>query len=175
MEITVKKIFIGCAVTVVGFIGLLVALVVLLGFAIEFGYLPDSAAKPAGKIHPRHLKQLQAMGVVDPGETVLYFYSTALLSIRDDGNLFTDRRVISYQDTGDELQIFAAPYDEITDIGFEPGEAWGDHSTITVTQADGNWFVLYVGPEGNGDQSFYDRLNQTWESRLGGEEPSDGS
>ncbi len=166
MEITPKKIFLGCAVALGGSIGLVLALVVLLSFAVELGYLPDSGAKPAGKIHPRHLAQLTDMGVVKPGETVLYFYSAALFSLRDDGNLFTDRRVISYQDAGGELQILAATYDQITDIDFEPSAEWGVDSTITVTREDGSWLVLFVGTEGSGDQGFYDRLNQTWETQL---------
>ena len=167
MEITVKKVFLGCATLVGGFLGLLVAFVLVLGFAVEGGYIPDSAAQPAGKIHPRYLKELKAMGVVEPEENVLYFYSAALLSLRDDGNLFTDQRVISYQEVDGELEVLSARYEEITDIDFDQSGAWGEESTITVTREDGTWFVLLVGTEGSGDQSFYDRLNQTWESRLG--------
>ena len=157
-----KKLAVGCAVTggicLIGVFGILVAI----GIAIETGRLPDTAPIPAGKIHPRQIKQLEQMGVIEPDENVLYFYSAASFSIRGDGNLFTERRVVSYQQNDDQLDLYEATYEQIASIDFEPSGSWIDDSTITVTSNDGSWFVLYVSTESNGDKTFYQKLTETW-------------
>ena len=43
-----------------------------------------------------HVVHHMWVGVLEPGEKVLWFYSDGLLSIESDGNLLTDRRVVSY-------------------------------------------------------------------------------
>ena len=39
---------------------------------------------------------LEESGVVEPGESILYFYGDGLFSFEEDGNLLTESRVISY-------------------------------------------------------------------------------
>jgi hypothetical protein len=138
-------------------------LLITLGTAIEHGYIPDAEALPAGKIHPRYLRQLKQMRVINLDERVLYFYSGSLLSIKRDGNLFTKDRVISYKGYNDELELFSATYDEIVAIDFEPSKAWEDDSIISVQLKDGSWFTLSISTESNGDEKFYRRLLDTWE------------
>jgi len=159
-----KKLAIGCAVVagvcLVGFFIALLAIVI----GIETGRLPDSAAKPAGKIHPRQISLLRQMGVIESDEKVLYFYSSAMYSIRGDGNLFTDQRVISYQEVDGKLILNDALYDDIASIDFEPSGSWLDDSTIIVTLDDESWFVLYVSTESNGDKTFYEKLTELWKN-----------
>jgi len=101
------------------------------------------------------------MGVTRKGENVLFFYS-ASFTIRGDGNLFTDQRVISYQDADGVLDIRDATYDEIAEIDFAPAGSWMDDSTITITTQDGTWFVLYVSTWSKGDKRFYKKLVEEW-------------
>jgi len=157
-----KKVIIKWTTVVGGVVFLIFVLLVLLGGAIEYGFVPDVEALPAGKIHPRYLEKLREMEVIDPDERVLYFYSGGLISIEGDGNLFTKDRVISYKGYADEIEIFSATYDEIVAIDFEQSESWADDSIISVQLRDGAWFTLTVAPESNGDQRFYKRLLDTW-------------
>ena len=127
---------------------------------------PDIVAKPVGKIPARQIRQLVQMGVVRPDEKVLFFYSSATFSIRGDGNLFTDQRVISYQQSDGQLESYDAKYEDIASIKFEPGGSnWLD-STIVITLDDGSWFVLYVSTEANGDKLFYEKLTELWNRRT---------
>jgi hypothetical protein len=162
MERKIKRVATGCGLAFVLLLGAAIVLIVLLGTAIETGMVPDTAARPVGKIPARQLRQLREMGVTREGEIVLFFYSAAFLDIRGDGNLFTDQRVISYYDSDGTPEISDATYDEIAEIEFEPNEAWLEDSTITVTKHDGTWFVLYVGNDANGDELFYDKLMEEW-------------
>lgn len=145
---------------------------VVIGVGVTTGHFADSAAVPAGKIHPRQLRQLREMGVVADEERVQYFYSASLLSIHGDGNLFTDWRVISYQELDGELEIAWAGYDEIAGIEFLPGAAYSGDSIVEITLHDESWFVLYVSREGRGDERFHERLLRLWETRrVTDEEP----
>lgn len=157
-----KKLVVGC----LGLVGIcfivIVVLIVAVGIGIEGGWIPDTEANPIGKIPARQIKELKKMGVVKPDETVLFFYSTAMFSIRGDGNLFTDQRVISYQESDGELELNEATYDRITSIDFQQSDNWLDDSTIIITTEDGTWFVLYVSTESNGDKLFYEKLNELW-------------
>jgi len=157
-----KRVIIKWSTVVGAFVILIFVLLVLLGTAMEYGFVPEVEALPTGKIHPRYLKKLREMQVIDPDERVLYFYSGSLLSIKRDGNLFTKDRVISYKGYGDELELFSATYDEIVAIDFEQSESWEDDSIISVKLRDGSWFTLTIAPESNGDQKFYRRLLDTW-------------
>ena len=162
-----KKLMIGCLIAAGALIAAAVVFLLAIGIALEAGYLPDTVAQPAGKIHARYISQLTQMKVVGQDERVLYFYSAALFSIRNDGNLFTDKRVIAYQESSGELDVLSATYDEIESIDFESSESWIDDSWITVTKKDGTFFVLYVSTEANGDKNFYNTLNQTWQKKKG--------
>ena len=151
---------IGCAVLV----GLLFVAASLLGLAIESGHLPDSVAQPAGKIPAPILSKLRELEIIEPGERVLYFYSAGLLSIEEDGNLFTESRVISYQLMEEELELAQATWSEIAEIEFEAAESGWDDSTITVHRTDGDRFVLWVSAMEGRDHDFHEKLVKTWES-----------
>lgn len=166
MTISGRKLLLGCAVTGGVFLVGILAIVLAVAIGIETGRLPDSAAKPIGKIHPRQLKQLVQMGVIEPDENVLYFYSGAMFSIRGDGNLFTGQRVISYQENEGQLEINDATYSDIASLDYEPSDSWMDDSTIIVTLDDESWFVLYVSRESNSDKTFFEKLTETWKKRT---------
>ena len=146
-------------------VALVFLLLIVLGAAIEYGFVPDVEALPVGKIHPRYLKKLREMQVIDYDERVLYFYSGSLLSIKTDGNLFTEDRVIAYKGYDDELELYSATYDEIVAIDFEPTTSWEADSNIIVKLRDGSWFTLTLAAESNGDKKFYRRLLDTWERK----------
>jgi hypothetical protein len=162
MERKTKRMAIGCGLAFALVVGLVVVFLVVLGAAIETGMVPDTAAKPVGKIPSRQLRKLQEMGVTREGEKVLFFYSAAFLDIRGDGNLFTDQRVISYYDADGTLDISAASFDEIAEIDFAPSDSWLEDSTITITKRDGTWFVLYVSTDSHGDELFHSKLMAEW-------------
>ena len=166
MKITGKKIAIGCGVTVgIVFISIIVLLMVV-GYAIESGRLPDTAAIPASKLHARQINQLEQLNIIKPNEKVHYFYSAAFFSIENDGNLFTDERVISYQEFDGKLDMYEATYDEIASIDFQPSGNWMEDSTITITLKDDSWFMLYVSSESKGDISFHKKLMDIWKSKT---------
>jgi hypothetical protein len=96
---------------------------------------------------------LRAEQIVENTEVVHHFYSTGLFSIKDDGNLLTDQRIISYWRDPDshELVVASARYEDIQDLHLERGDALTD-STLTVVHHDGSEFILILSTEADGDQ-----------------------
>jgi hypothetical protein len=132
---------------------------VLLAFTTSGFFGPPTKALPAGEIPDAYVESLVEAGVLDPGERVEFFYSNGLFSILEDGNLFTDRRVVSYETADGELSLAAAGYDEIRDIDVEYSEGF-EPSTVTVSTQDGGEFVLLVSAEDGRDHEFVEQLQQ---------------
>lgn len=144
-------------------VGLLVVLIIVVGIMMESGRMPDAFAVAAEDLHPRQLQQLREMGVVTEDERVQFFYSGAFFSIRGNGSLFTDKRVVTYMESDGEMIIMDATYDEITSIDLFPRLAGLDESTIAVTLADDSKFQLVVGTGENGHERFHRSLVRIWE------------
>ncbi|MHC4376774.1 MAG: hypothetical protein ACYS26_09280, partial [Planctomycetota bacterium] len=97
--------------------------------------------------------------ILEPGEQILYFYSLALTNYLDDGNVLTDRRVISYtMDTG-KLGVSSATFDEILLIEPEYTEdAFGDTSLMVETEDE--YIYLFLSSEEGKDRLFIEELER---------------
>ena len=144
----------------------LAALVFLLfaafGVALELGYFPDTAAVAGEDLPDRVVAMLREEGVLEPEEQVLYYDSGGLLDYMEDGNLCTDRRVISYWTEEGELYVEAAAYADIVDLEVEPAEGWMFDATFRVELANGDEITLFVAGEDDGDAAFEAALRRAW-------------
>ena len=158
---------IGC----LGCSGLVAAAILIaligLGLGIESGHVPDSVAQAQHDIPSKTIEALRELGVVDDDERVLFFYSAALLSLENDGNLFTDRRVISYETIDDQLYLSDATWEEVVDLEFHDTDSWLEDSVITIYRSDGESFILIVGNQERGDNRFFRKLRETWQEATG--------
>lgn len=153
--------FSGCLV--VGAL-LFLSLVVGIGFVVQgirSGRLASTEALPQNKIPASQLNEISQIIGLRPDEQILYFYSARFTSA-EDGNLFTNRRVISYTDQNGTPVISEASYDQVQDIDLFPSESWLDDSVVTVTMQDGSSFGMWVSTESSGDQAFFKRLVSEW-------------
>jgi hypothetical protein len=140
----------GAGPAVACFIGVpFLALAVLLSLNV----LPATQVIDGSNLPSWHRNYLRAEHILEDSEQVQHFYSAGLFSIKEDGNILTDQRIISYwrdPDTHD-LMIECAFYEDIQDIQLERGDTFTD-STMTVSQKDGSEFVLLLSTEADGDQ-----------------------
>lgn len=146
--------------------GLLVAGLLAVGGLVEFGVIPDSAVVPGDRLPSRTRAALGDHDLLLPGENVLYFYSDGTFSILEDGNFFTEERVVSYERSAGGLWQESAPFEEIESIEADFGSGMLDRSTIRVATRDGREFLLLVSPQGNGDKEFVQRMRKQWRKRL---------
>ena len=133
--------------------------VLSLNVALSAGLIPNSEVVSGSRVSGPDLAFLQNSGIIEPGEQILYFYSPGLLSIAHDGNILTDRRVMSYYTDPEtaELLLVSASFAQITDIETETGN-WIGPTIVTVTREDGVWFRFGLATEGQGDERFIERL-----------------
>lgn len=159
---SIRNILVGGVVCMIAGGVIILGLLIGLGAGMEAGYFPDTIAQPKGQIHTRYIDSLKQSDIISEDEEVLYFYSAGFFSILADGNLFTDKRVISYETLEGELSLQEVEYMNIEAIEFTGSDNWIDDSVITITQENGDSFILYVSTEGGLDKDFYEKLNQIW-------------
>jgi hypothetical protein len=122
---------------------------------LAFG--PPTRALRAAEIPSGYAEKLVQAGILETGEHMEFFYSAGLFSILEDGNLFTERRVVSYETSDGELSLAAAAYDQIRGIEVDFSDGLGD-SMVTVSTHDGGEFVLLVSAEEGRDREFVAQL-----------------
>lgn len=137
----------------------------VLGFIGTFG--PPTRALRQSEIPPSYHTTLVEAGVLEPRERMQFFYSAGTFSILEDGNLFTENRVISYLTLDGELQVASSPYSEILDLDVVFSESFLDPTSITVSTFDGRQFILVVSNEEELDKEFVSELQRRFSaSRL---------
>ncbi len=129
---------------------------------MEAGVFPDSRALPGEKIDAKVRPFLEEAGLLEPGESIIYFYSGGIFSYREDGNYFTDQRVVSYTEVAGEIYSDELTYPEITDFEVEWSESFFEDSIIDVVGSDGDSFDLWVSNEEDGDHEFHRLLKKEW-------------
>ncbi len=139
-----------------------IAAVVLCGPLETFGVLgafgPGTMVLRADEVPDSYRTTLVDAGVIEPDERMLFFYSAALLSVLGDGNLLTDRRVVSYSTWQGELSVSSAPYAEIADFETDYSESILEDTIVTVTTRSGDAFFLLLSSEQERDHEFTARL-----------------
>jgi transglutaminase-like putative cysteine protease len=134
--------------------------------AIETPFLPGDSIRTESQMLEGDLKFLYRKQVLPANETIQYFYSDAFLSIRDDGNGFTDERVFSYWlDDQEGFQLQVASYEQIKNIEVEYGEDEDSNTIITIKRMDSSEFMLFVSTVDGGDKLFFNTLNKLWKKK----------
>ena len=155
-------------------------LVSILGFPVavftivsSFNLIPSTQVLPGKMLTRWDLDYFKELGIHEDGETVLYFYSAAMFSKKNDGNFFTDRRVVSYWVENGETFVESAEYDAIANIAIGYSDSVMEDTQIDIRRDDGTEFQLYISNEMKKDKEFSERLMEIWkESELENDEPS---
>jgi hypothetical protein len=134
---------------------------------ISMNILPSTQVLAGRDLPAGQRNYLRAEQIVDDSEQIEHFYSTGILSIKDDGNLVTDQRVISYWRDPDsqELVVESARYEDIQNLHLERGDTFTD-STMTVVNHDGSEFILLLSTEADGDQRCLDTAETMWRRKM---------
>jgi hypothetical protein len=146
---------------------LLFGFLVALGVGIESGRFPEAEAVPGKKVALSRLGFLRERGLLEESETIIYFYSSGMLSFRAGGCFFTERRVVSYWENlnSHEVEGECAEYPEI--VAIEPAyadELWDD-TRVDVRTNDGRVLELEVSNSSGRDKVFVHRLQEEWRTR----------
>ena len=130
--------------------------------ALEIGYFPGTVAVAGEDLPDFVVSLLREEGVLEPEESVLYYYSGGLIDYMEDGNLCTDRRVISYFTSAEELYVESTAYADIVRLEVDPADGWMSDATLHVEARTGEVITLYVAGEDGGDEAFEAALRRAW-------------
>jgi hypothetical protein len=144
---------------------------IILGLSIFSIFTPSIAVLEGGSLKQADEAFLREQEIVEPDELILLFYSAGVFSIKEDGNLLTDRRVISYETYAGELIVYAAAFDEIEEILIDGKGSTFSDTVIRVVRIDGEEFLLYLTVEDDGDERFIRDLRKAWRAARS---PRDG-
>ena len=123
---------------------------------------PEPVVVAGDRLSPHHYAALVEAAYLEPGETVHYYYSGGASSVLQDGNLFTDDRIVSYEDNYDAASHASARFDEVVDMQVELGLPGQPLSNVYVLRDDGLGFYLMVSTEGGGDREFIEAMTERW-------------
>ena len=135
----------------------------VLSVGSEIGFLPSESVIKGDKLWSSDITTMQRRGIINPGDTIEYFYSDAFLTIGDDGNGFTQRHVFSYwknEDGSVEQQL--ADYSHIQDIQIQWNTEFAGNSIVTIVREDGSQFLLFVANAERKDKVFVKALKNHW-------------
>lgn len=145
--------------------GLLPAVALITAVAAEPGkqrLRPAPSVVAGADLPADHLAALREAEYVGPDEAVRYFYSAAPFSMLQDGSLFTDDRIVSYE-VGPEVDFHAsARFDEVVDVHVVPAAAKDSLGLIYVVPETDEAFLLLVSPVAGGDTMFVGELLDRW-------------
>ena len=125
--------------------------VLLHNLFVSFFWLPGNDVIRGSDLPASNIQFLRKQGLIDKRSELIYFYSDAFWSFKQDGNGVTEKVVFSYwrdEKTG-EFNVRKAEYSDISDIEVAYGESFFDTSVILVKLKIHPDFRLYA-PAGKG-------------------------
>jgi len=150
------------------------ALLLAAALAATFVAVPSSEVVKGDALPQQDVAWLRSSGVVASDEVIEFFYSTGIASIKGQGSLVTDKRVISYdtEEGTDKLVIESALYTDIKDIDVEYSDsAFDDTEVLISTGQDDEGFSLFFSAESKGDRRCVERLMHLWKSARDSSKP----
>ncbi len=134
--------------------------VTYLAIQIERGETPDNMVLFANELKPPVKLAIELAITLDVGESVEFYYSSALLDHHADMNIVTNKRVISYQDVEGDIQLTQARYQDIKEVEIVVEGSFSMDTVVYITLHEGtpSSFRLLLSVEGNRDQRAYEYL-----------------
>ncbi len=151
-----KKLLIGVGVVLGSLVGLVFLSLVALGTLMELNYFPDSKVVQGERLWEKDLKYIKSLVRFDEDEEIEYFYSLGILSIEEDGQFITNKRMVSYwlDEESDQLEVQQARYEEVEDIDFQTYDSWLDDTQIDVFPVNTEYsFTMFFSNEEGGDKA----------------------
>ena len=143
---------------------------VLISYTVVLRNTPSTLALRGPEVSNGTYSELIDAGFLDPSESVVYFYSDGVFSLFEDGNILTDRRVISYAEHPDGFYYDSVPYSQIVAIDVEYSDTVFSNTRVQILTLDARIIMLVVSSAKERDRDFVRQLRSRWRRHL--EEPA---
>lgn len=139
-------------------------LLVAHALAVGLHWMPSENVIKGSQLPDTSIRFMQRQGLINDDEDLIYFYSDAFWSHRDDGNGVTRELVFSYwhdEETG-KLMVRTARYPDIDSISVSGEQSGGGTAVIVIKPKSGTDFQLYAPTRKN----MHIKMIREIESRL---------
>ena len=119
---------------------------------------PDTFVYAGNQVPARFVTTIKSAGALDDDETILYFYSDAMVDIRDGFYFVSDRKVAIYSQAVAPAALTTVRFDEIAELDIYREESFFEDSQIVLELKDGRPISFPVSSEADGDQRFFDAI-----------------
>jgi len=143
-------------------IGLVVFAIMGVGLMTAVGVLPSTEVVIGSDMPQKDRDMLVDNEILLPNEQIQMFYSNGFISILEDGNVLTDKRVVSYETIDGKLQIFATSFEKIGEVNVVKNGDYIDPTIIEVWTKDGSGFRVLLSTENGGDKKFISALKEKY-------------
>jgi hypothetical protein len=157
-----KKVLIGCGLSLLATMTGCVALLGFLAYKMETGEVPSTAVMEGSELKSRVRSIIQNSVTLLEGEDIVFYYSGGLWNHTEDMNVITDQRVISFSEIDGNETYAEATYTEIQEIIPNFSESWWDDTTVDIYTTNNNFFSINLSPDEEGDR----RVVQYMERQL---------
>jgi hypothetical protein len=135
---------------------------------------PETSVYPGNRVPNRYREIMKEVGALEEDEEILYFYSDGLADIRDGFYFVSDKKVVVYIEGAGDSPLTVVRFDEIADMDLYREESFFEDSQITLELKDGRTVSFPVSSEVEGDQRFFDAIQQRVEKVSAVEPPPEG-
>jgi len=125
---------------------------------------PDIKAYTVHELPQEYLTMVQNLGLLEHGEEIRFFYSDALMDIRDGLYFVSDRRVVIYRHDAAKPTT-TVRFDDIADAELQRDTSFFNDSTITLTLKNGEVIFFPVSSELDRDEHFFNAIKAPKSSR----------
>jgi len=127
--------------------------------AEHFGYIPSTVVTAGNELPEKAIETLIENKIINRGENIALFYSNGVFSYLEDGNLITDKRVISYWEENSKIEIVSINLDDIKQVEVANSESIFEDSIIYV-YSNSESMTLYANTYKSRDLAFIKLLNK---------------
>lgn len=129
---------------------------------------PDITVYSGRAVPERFVDTMRDVGALEPDETLLFFYSEALLDIKSSFSYVSDRKVVYYSDSLSPA-LAAVTFDEVDTVELFRDESFFIDSELVLNLEDGTVLSFPVSSDNDGDVRFADAIK----ARVGPQPPPD--
>ncbi len=120
---------------VVGIPAFILACLMILGFAIVSGFMPEYGVVTGEEMHTRQKNVLRENSIIQYNETVLFSYSEGFLDVTYAGSVMTNERIVQYWKIDDKVETASLDLDKINQVQFISQDIYDD-VVYTVSSND---------------------------------------
>ncbi len=122
---------------------------------------PETSVYTQNQIPAKYLSVATEVGAIQKGEKVHFFYSDAMLDVRESFYLVTDSKVSIYVKEGAPPPLQVISFDEIASAELSRDESFVYDSQIMLELKNGDYVSFPVSSEYDRDEAFFRKIEKS--------------